>query len=93
MGIKGFEIDFEQDGLYYDPEYGPNYWNYYFKPCLVGSQNHCKIQHIRTDFPDPKLFPQNVLDKFAGHAVIQKYVHLNDSLAGASHSNFSNSML
>jgi len=32
----GFRVDFADHGLYYDPEAGPNWWEYYFEPIDIG---------------------------------------------------------
>jgi hypothetical protein len=34
--IEGLLVDFGTYGLYYDPEHGPNWWNYFFEPVRVG---------------------------------------------------------
>ncbi len=34
----GVHVDFRDDGLYYEPAAGPNWWEYYFEPVCVGSQ-------------------------------------------------------
>lgn len=33
---EGVAVDFETKGLYYDPEYGENWWSYYFEPLSIG---------------------------------------------------------
>jgi hypothetical protein len=33
--IAGVKIDFTTKGIYYDPSYGPNWWEYYFEPVDV----------------------------------------------------------
>ena len=47
----GIRVDFENIGIYYDPEYGPNWWNYYCEPCSfevvkreVIMEAYCKLQ-------------------------------------------------
>jgi hypothetical protein len=32
----GLRVDFEDDGLYYDPAAGHNWWEYYFEPLCIG---------------------------------------------------------
>lgn len=34
--ISGFKVDFGSQGLYYDPNRGPNWWNYYCEPICLG---------------------------------------------------------
>jgi hypothetical protein len=33
----GMRVDFQDHGLYYDAERGPNWWNYFFEPLVIGS--------------------------------------------------------
>lgn len=35
--IEGMEVNFGTTGAYYDKEYGPNWWCYYFEPLQLGS--------------------------------------------------------
>lgn len=35
--IQGLNVDFGTDGLYYEPAYGPNWWNYYCEPIRLGN--------------------------------------------------------
>jgi Nodulation protein Z (NodZ) len=32
----GLRVDFAEQGLYYDPSAGPNWWDYYFEPLALG---------------------------------------------------------
>jgi hypothetical protein len=41
--IEGFEIDFGTAGAYYSEGKGPNWWNYYFEPILIGSKLNAEI--------------------------------------------------
>jgi hypothetical protein len=42
--FSGLKVDFEEDGLYYDPAHGPNWWEYYFEPiCLGSSKSFVKV--------------------------------------------------
>jgi len=33
----GVRVDFATAGLFYDPPFGPNWWEYYFEPIAIGS--------------------------------------------------------
>src|SRR4051812_20950421 len=35
--FAGIEVDFGTRGLYYDPAYGNNWWEYYCEPIRIGS--------------------------------------------------------
>jgi hypothetical protein len=30
--IRGVQVDFKKTGLYYDPSFGENWWEYYLNP-------------------------------------------------------------
>lgn len=34
--VSGIKVDFGKKGLYYSPEHGPNWWEYYFEPLSLG---------------------------------------------------------
>lgn len=44
--INGFEISFLNDGLYFDPERGSNWWLYYFEPLCLMHEKPDKIVRI-----------------------------------------------
>ncbi len=35
----GFIVDFEKSGFFYDPNFGENWWEYYFEPIKLGTPN------------------------------------------------------
>ena len=37
------KIDFGMDGNYYSPEHGPNWWQYYFEPLSLGSEENAVV--------------------------------------------------
>lgn len=37
--ISGLLVDFDTNGLYYEPSHGPNWWNYYFEPIHIVTQS------------------------------------------------------
>lgn len=38
--FQGLEINFENRGLYFEPRWGLNWWNYYFEPIFLGRKNN-----------------------------------------------------
>lgn len=44
--VKGLKIDFGTDGLYYDANYGENWWEYYFEPVELGSSVGSKVVNV-----------------------------------------------
>ena len=45
----GVRVDFEAQGLYYDPAVGANWWEYYFAPIHIGSEAGAETRTIDTD--------------------------------------------
>jgi hypothetical protein len=43
--IQGLLVDFKNHGLYYDPAYGLNSWNYYFEPINFGSLENADVDY------------------------------------------------
>lgn len=41
--VRGIEVDFGLNGLYYDPSHGPNWWSYFFEPLHIGTNENAKI--------------------------------------------------
>lgn len=37
--FAGCEVDFKDDGFYYDPSLGPNWWQYFCEPIKLGNPN------------------------------------------------------
>ena len=36
LNCQGLKVDFEQHGLYYESNHGPNWWSYFFEPISIG---------------------------------------------------------
>lgn len=76
--ISGLRVDFQQDGWYYDPRFGENWWDYYFEPIALEkgiSRN------------EEQLFPtyqkiifayhsQFEMSRERAHELIQKYIRI-----------------
>lgn len=77
---SGFEVDFKQNGIYYDPAYGPNYWSYYFKPLQVGDRSKNSKVNIIREFKGVSPLRNEHLDKFLVNERVQKYIQLNEPL-------------
>ena len=76
--IKGFEVDFKTTGLYYDPAYGPNWWNYFCEPICLGSREGCQVREFlskdyRFDFKYA-YFAMDELGRDRAFDLIQKYI-------------------
>jgi hypothetical protein len=42
----GLEVDFKDQGLYYDPRVGDNWWNYYFEPLALGRAGGAAVRTV-----------------------------------------------
>ncbi|MCH9621667.1 MAG: hypothetical protein S4CHLAM20_10920 [Chlamydiia bacterium] len=76
--IDGLQVDFADQGHYYDLDHGPNWWSYYFEPISLGVQGNNK-------FPTYKkiTFSQNTqfrLSRERGFELLQKYVKVKDPI-------------
>jgi len=42
----GLEVNFKDQGLYYDPAAGDNWWNYYFEPLTIGRADGAAVRTV-----------------------------------------------
>lgn len=77
---SGFEVDFNERGIYYDPLYGPNYWSYFFKPLKVGDPSNSEVVYLTDEIANISRFHNYYLDKFLVHERVKKYLHLTDEM-------------
>lgn len=70
---SGIKVDFEEKGIYYDPERGPNWWEYYFEPINFGQVSKKEIHIQDAQIAD---FGYRFLDqpRKKGYELIQKYI-------------------
>jgi len=74
---SGIEVNFENFGLYYDPEHGPNWWEYYCEPIRLGNQDHAPIKHFDlADYETYAYFLQRHLNREQVYHLIQKYIKI-----------------
>lgn len=93
LAISGFHVDLGTTGRYYDPEKGPNWWEYFCEPIKVGDMNEyrvapsgmCSNMAVLTDYK---------LSRHKVHALIVKYVHFKkpilDEVGDFTNQNFKN---
>lgn len=65
----GIEVDFGTSGLYYDPNYGPNWWQYYCEPIKIGKKAKSRIRDVA--FQGVVYTPHD-----RANYLIQKYIHI-----------------
>lgn len=70
----GVRVDFD-DGLYFEPAFGPNWWNYYFEPIDIGGGRGAPSRVVSPHYHD--LCANRVereLSRDTGARLIQRYV-------------------
>lgn len=71
----GLNVNFEDRGFYYDPEHGPNWWQYYFDPLYVGSTNNAVIKRFNwEECSDAAYFACDNLTRERAFELIKKYI-------------------
>lgn len=73
MGLfRGVEVDFAEEGLYYDPNLGSNWWNYYCEPIAIGEKNSVYAGDGSYQKMSEIFFYKNRQEAFT---FIKKYIH------------------
>ncbi len=73
--FSGFEIAFDKKGLYYDPDYGDNWWEYYCESVQVGYVED-EIVFLLANIPHSKPWINRQLTRDQARAYIDKYIHV-----------------
>lgn len=86
--IRGLNINFGKTGVYYDPNYGDNWWEYYFEPIVLGDMS----EPVRyTGWGNE--YQLELSNPWAHHNVIKKYIqlkpHVQEKLDAFVEENFS----
>lgn len=78
---RGLEVDFEGQGLYYDPAHGNNWWNYYFEPIkLTKNDTAAPRRFLYYEKINLSLSAEFNMSRERGYELIQKYIQLKPSL-------------
>lgn len=72
----GLRIDYADQGLYYDPEAGPNWWNYYFEPVAIGDSRNAVVKTIDPHQHDLLTYHAAAMSRSAAHDLIARHVRL-----------------
>lgn len=71
----GVRIDFKDQGLYFDPAVGNNWWEYYFEPVRLGTEENSITravsvgQHVRFAY-----WAETAMTRKRGFALLNRYV-------------------
>ena len=76
----GLVVDFSNKGVYYEPQYGPSWWEYYFERICL-HKNGPLLVNSTVEFTDAcKAYfadeAQSKISREHGHDLIKKYIHL-----------------
>jgi len=78
---SGVEINFKKTGLYYVPDHGENWWNYFCEPICIGKPKGTKVKYFKKedyifDFPRYAYFIEAKLPRERVNELIQKYIRV-----------------
>lgn len=78
--LSGMVVDFEKNGLYYDPDQGTNWWGYYFEPISLGQKTNASIVYpTKTQYLEAWAQRRTLSREIAAY-LIHKYVHIRPHL-------------
>lgn len=77
-GYAGIKIELDS-GLYLDPDYGPNWWDYFFEPIEIGNANapHYIFDNQEILYMINLSFP---MSRERAKQLIDKYIHLKPEI-------------
>ncbi|MDN3506146.1 MAG: nodulation protein NodZ [Simkaniaceae bacterium] len=92
-GYAGIEVNFENFGLYFDANYGSNWWEYYCEPIRIGNKNQAQLKEFDLkEYESYAYFLQRELDRHQVNELIQKYIRIKkpiqNKIDNFVHSNF-----
>jgi hypothetical protein len=80
----GLSVDFPEGGLYYEPTFGRNWWEYYFEPIYIGSSDGAVISPSSLLQHDVFQFEGDQLSRKRGFELINRYIrpkpHIRDKV-------------
>lgn len=80
-GWAGAKIDFRDKGLYYDPQKGSNWWEYYFEPVVLGSDEEARERRVaHRQIHRFNKTGDRILSREEGSRLVQKYIKLKPAL-------------
>lgn len=75
---NGFFVDFKNRGLYYDPKYGENSWEYYFDPIQLGKKKgrpYAEIENWNVAVEIVKKLSRKQIKE-----ILNQFVHVKDEV-------------
>lgn len=80
--FAGIQVDFQKKGMYYDKNYGPNWWGYYCEPIFHGTKEDEVI--LVDGLGIPGAISRTELRSYnrqKAYQLIKKYIHLKPTIA------------
>lgn len=78
--IAGVRVDFEDQGLYYDPAYGRNSWEYFFQPVRTGSESGASERKVSRRQHDRFGLRGLIMPRARAHGFLARYIHLKPQI-------------
>lgn len=78
---SGLTIDYRDQGLYFDPASGLNWWEYYFDPVTVGTSDNARTATIDPHLHDLLTYHAAAMSRATAHDLISRHVRLRPHLA------------
>ena len=72
----GLRVDFEDEGIYYDKEYGENWWEYYFEPIDIGKKTSIVKKFFHYKMIAFTFYGEFGMSRERGNELIRKYIFL-----------------
>ncbi len=76
----GVTVNFEEIGLYYDPAYGPNWWEYYFEPIKHGNIQTKPKKFSLSEYKRYATFAEKDLHHRERQRLIKKYIKVKSPI-------------
>lgn len=74
--VTGLAIDFGENGLFYDSNYGSNWWTYYFEPITLGTHENASLYYPTREQYADAWYQRKLLPKVIAAEIVKKYVHI-----------------
>ncbi len=88
----GLRVDFEDEGIYYDKEYGENWWEYYFEPIDIGKKTDTVKKFSGDEQSFFTLNSEFNMSRKRGHELIRKYVFLKSHIQSRINNFYENNL-
>ncbi len=78
--LAGLGVDFGMGGLYFDPAHGPNWWEYYFNPIVLGDPQNTAARNFSRGEDNGAVIKRKNLTRVEAARLVKKYVSVKRSI-------------